>query len=149
METQPYFAFGSNMSERELLAHTPGARSLGRAVLRGYRLAFTRWSERRGGGVADIVEDPEGVVWGVLYEVPVDELPALDAKESVHTAYRRTTVRAEDAAGLTRDAMAYEVVDKTGSYAPATDYLAIVVDGAREHALPAWYLEELAALGGA
>jgi cation transport regulator ChaC len=149
MEKQPYFAFGSNMLERELLAHAPGARSLGGGVLRGYRLAFTRWSERRGGGVADIVEDAGGEVWGVLYEVPVDELPALDAKERVPTAYRRTTVRVEDAGGRALDAMAYEVVDRTGAYAPAASYLAIVIEGAREHWLPTWYVEGLAAPQGA
>ena len=149
METQLYFAFGSNMLERELVAHTPGARSLGEAVLRGYRVAFTRWSERRGGGGADIVEDPNGEAWGVLYEVPDDELPALDAKEGVPTAYRRTTVCVEDAAGVARYVMAYEVVKQPGSYAPAAGYLDIVIEGAREHGLPAWYVERLAALRGA
>ena len=149
MTAQPYFAFGSNMLEREILHHTPHAQSLGCAVLRGYRLAFTRWSAKRGGGVADIVEHPTGEVWGVLYEVPDDELHALDAKEGVPTAYRRMTVREEDAAGVECDAMAYEVVDRTGPYAPTAIYLAIIIEGAREHGLPAWYVEGLTSLASA
>lgn len=103
MPTLSYFAYGSNMSSAEMLAYCPGAVCLGKARLDDWRLVFTLYSERRLGGVSDIVKlgsphdlaalDPKGLnrtssntaplspVWGVLWAVDSRKLTALHAKE--------------------------------------------------------------------
>ena len=76
-----------------------------------YRLNFTRYSMKRGGGVADIVEDDDRVVWGVLYDVPDEELNVLDYKEDVKKRYYQR--------------MMIEVLDSSGNRIPPLTYLVV------------------------
>jgi gamma-glutamylcyclotransferase (GGCT)/AIG2-like uncharacterized protein YtfP len=140
-----YFAYGSNMSSGELRRYCPGARFVAVASLRDYRLDFTRYSAKRGGGVADIVAHPGESVWGILWDVPDDELPALDRKEGVPVAYRRVDVTVE-AMGEHVAAVAHAVVDKEPSQPPSRDYLDLLLAGAREFGLPDDYVAALASL---
>ena len=63
-----YFAYGANMDVEKMTTRCPGAKFVGCAVLRGYRLAFTLESEFWiwKGGVGDIVKDTKGEVWGLV-----------------------------------------------------------------------------------
>ncbi|MCE7891177.1 MAG: gamma-glutamylcyclotransferase, partial [Sorangiineae bacterium PRO1] len=60
--TVPYFAYGSNLGQSALRERCPSARQLGVARVEGFRLGFTRRSEKRRGGVADLVPAPGSVV---------------------------------------------------------------------------------------
>ena len=119
-----------------------------RAVLRDRQLDFTLRSERwRGGGVADIVRSPGGLVEGVMYDVDDADLATLDQYEGVHTGkYRRlrVTVTADD--GRSFDAVAYEVVSKSSFVAPHPDYLARLVRGAEAFELSPDYIRALRSL---
>jgi gamma-glutamylcyclotransferase len=84
-----YFAYGSNMSAKEMARVCPNSKLLGPAILPGFRLAFTRRSIIRKAGVADVVEDPLSSVWGALYLVDEMDIPALDIKEGYPRAYTR------------------------------------------------------------
>jgi hypothetical protein len=64
-----YFAYGSNMSHDQICVRCPSHNFIGAAELRGYKLAFTRYSMKRKCGVADIVAAPSGSVWGAVFEV--------------------------------------------------------------------------------
>lgn len=140
-----YFAYGSNMSSEELRAHCPNAAFVSIAQLADYRLDFTRYAERRKGGVADVVPSPGDDVWGVLYDIPERDLPALDRKEGVaRGAYRREDVDPELASGERVRAMVYVVIDKEPSQAPGEHYLGLLLTGAREWNLPADYIAKLA-----
>ncbi len=139
--TQPmelYFAYGSNMSSRRLSARVTGARSLGRAHLDGWRLAFNK-PGRDGSGKANLLETPAGGTWGVLYEIPTDEWSVLDDFEP---GYFRTRFR------LLRDgqnlaAQAYVFADPRGARPtrPSAMYLAHLLEGASEHELPTHHIE--------
>jgi hypothetical protein len=61
-----YFAYGSNMSSTQIKKRCPSVRFVCAAELRGFRLGFTRFSEKRNGGVADIVAAAEEAVWGTV-----------------------------------------------------------------------------------
>ena len=81
-----YFAYGANMETRRFRRRCPGADVLGRALLRNYRLAFTRYDRAEKGGVADIVAEAGAQVWGALYEIDEKCLRALDEYEGAPRA---------------------------------------------------------------
>src|SRR5216684_4686475 len=87
-----YFAYGSVLSKRHVGEwageHGVDARLFARgapAVLRGYALTFDVESRFWAGRVADLREDRDGVVHGVLFEIPVPARDAVLKKEGVAT----------------------------------------------------------------
>jgi gamma-glutamylcyclotransferase len=143
-----YFAYGSNMDERDLRVLCPTSRHLGCACLDGYRLAFSRRSIVSGTGVADVAAAPGERVWGVLYELDEHDLDALDRKEGHGWAYIRERKRVRlEADGLDRDAIIYSVLSKEPSeVAPSHEYLNRLVAAAERHALPQGYIAMLEAI---
>jgi cation transport regulator ChaC len=139
------FAYGSNLAASEIRAWCPEARFAGVARLAHHRLALNRRSIRWGGGAADIVPAAGEEVWGALYEVPDGALDGLDAKEGQGWAYRRVDVEVEREGRRIR-AAAYEVIDKEPEEVPATrEYVALLVQAARERGLPDHYVRRLLA----
>jgi gamma-glutamylcyclotransferase len=130
-----YFAYGSNMSSRQIACWCPSPVALGAAELPDHRLAFLRRSIRWQGGAADIVPAPGESVWGVLWELPLG-LGELDAKEAAGAAYRRRSAEVL-LEGEPRAAVVYEVIRKEpDEVAPRPEYIAEMLAGAREHGLP-------------
>ncbi|NNV05092.1 gamma-glutamylcyclotransferase [Geobacillus sp. C56-T2] len=124
-----YFAYGSCMSERDFRPTVPHFEVMGRAVLDDYRLAFTRYSCRREGGVADIVPSPGDRVEGVLYKIPEHYVANLDRREGVPAGvYRREYVDVQFH-GQFVPALTYVVVDKQAEeIAPSASYAAIILN---------------------
>jgi gamma-glutamylcyclotransferase (GGCT)/AIG2-like uncharacterized protein YtfP len=131
------------MASSELRATCPGAEPLGPARLDDHRLAFLRRSRRWGAGAADVTEDPGHSVWGVLYELPDTELPALDVREGAGLAYRRFEVSLRLGDEL-RSAFAYRTLaPEPAELAPDPRYVDLMLSGAREHRLPADYVSSI------
>ena len=147
-----YFAFGSNLSEARLHENCPSARLEAIAWLPGYRLAFTRRSERWGGGVADIRPDSAGEVWGVAWCIAATEGEALDRQEGVHASpprYRRIEVAVTTADGEVLDCLAYQVVEPQAEHiAPSAAYLETMLRGGRAAGLPEAYIAQIEAIAG-
>src|ERR1700691_1628008 len=142
-----YFAYGSNMAGPVMESACAEHRFLGPARLPGYRFAFMRRSVRTGTGVADIVPDPHGSVWGSLYELERDRLGALDRKETLGSAYEHLDVVVLTADGASHSAMAYSVIAKEPvEICPSLAYVRGLVQGARERSLPEEYVASLQAL---
>src|SRR2546430_2569749 len=87
-----YFAYGSVLSRRHVgewaAEHGVDVRLFARgapAVLKGYRLVFDVESRFWGGKVADLAEDKDGAVHGVLFEIPPMAKDAVYRKEGVAT----------------------------------------------------------------
>ena len=142
-----YFAYGSNMDEREIGAHCPSAVCLGAARLDEHRLAFTRRSARTGTGVADVVVDRAGTVWGAVWEMQEEDLAALDVKEGEGHAYARrqtlVTLRSEDAEIRVH---VYSVICKRDhEVTPSREYLMRMISAAEAHGLPRDYVAALRA----
>ena len=142
MSRHLYFAYGSNLDLRQFRRRCPGHDAVGRARLPGYRLAFTRYSTKRKGGVADVVPEEGAVVWGALYDVDEACIAALDEFEGAPRAYRRETLRVIDDSGEEREAIVY-VANRTGVFEPSAAYLELIVRGAREHGLPEEYIRSI------
>ena len=137
-----YFAYGSNLSIRQMRRRCPGSEVVGRARLPDYRLGFTRYATKRKGGVADIVPEPGAEVWGALYTVDDAGMESLDQFEGVPRAYRRINVSVFDDEGAELVAIAY-FANKTGEFAPGREYLGIIITGSRDHSLPDAYIQAL------
>lgn len=96
-----HFAYSSNLSYRFLREHCPSAQFVMRAFLPNYRVEFRFFSKRRQGDISSIVFYHGGLVRGVIYEVPLEEMLRLDEVEGVPQAlYTRETflVLGEDGA---------------------------------------------------
>lgn len=115
------FAYGSNMSVARLRERCPSARAIGIAELPCHELRWHKQS-KDGSGKCDIiaVDAPNASVFGVLYEIMVEEKPALDLAEGLNKGY-----------------------DADSSLRPYTWYRALVIAGAKEHGLPASYIAGL------
>lgn len=139
-----YFAYGSNMDPVQMEQRVSSARALGVGRLRGYRLAFTHKS-RHGGAVADVVQADGQEVLGVIYELTLAELGALDRQEVL---YRRIAVEIECEDTSRVDAWIYLIKqpDLESKLAPRRDYLQRILDGAKAANLPADYIARLRAI---
>lgn len=147
-----YFAYGSVLSKRHVGEwageHGVDARLFARgapAVLRGYRLVFDVESRFWGGMVADLVEDKDGVVHGVLFEIPPLAVGAVQKKEGVPTGLSTEIAVKVEAEGKTLDAKAYVArpEKRTEPGAPSGRLMAYLVEGARERGLPEAWVAEL------
>ena len=142
--TYRYFGYGSNMSTERLRARAPSASARGRGRLLHHAL---RWHKRGsdGSGKCDIVPtDAPSVVWGVLFDVACADKPALDAAEGLGHGYFEKEVRVVtddgECTALTYHANP-ERIDS--ALRPMAWYKDHVVRGAREHGLPADYINAL------
>lgn len=144
--TLVYFAYGSNMLSRRLQARVPSARPAGIARLPGHRLVWHMQSSD-GSGKCDVHADPaadEGV-WGVLYRMAADEKHHLDRAESLGHGYDEHEHELHTEQGPVR-AFLYKALLIEPALRPYHWYKGFVVEGAREHGLPAHYLGQLDAI---
>jgi gamma-glutamylcyclotransferase (GGCT)/AIG2-like uncharacterized protein YtfP len=114
-----YFAFGSNMSTRQMFNRCPSARPMGTGELRGYHLVFG------GRGVASIEPHESRKVHGVLYVMKAADLLQLDTYEGVPTVYRRCFRKVVDKFGTRWKAHTY-VLNDAGRSRPAESYLSTI-----------------------
>lgn len=141
------FAYGSNMLTSRIKdrKRCPSAHALGTAELRGYEL---KWHKRSsdGSGKCDVVQtnDANHVVYGVFYEIPMSEKPALDQAEGLGYGYEAKKVRVAFN-GAICEASIYYATEIDPSLKPYTWYKALVVAGAKEHGLLSKYIERLEA----
>ena len=143
MSTFKYFAYGSNMSTRRLLARTPSARVMGTATLAGHRIAFHKVSIKDGSGKCDVIEDVSRYVAGVLFEIERSEKAELDRIEGLGHGYREQAVTVELASGATVQATTYVATNTDPDLKPFTWYKQHVLEGAREANLPESYVRAL------
>ncbi len=84
-----YFAYGSNLSRKQMSERCPDALPKFAATLPNYRLIFTGWSRKWNGGVASIKPSKGEKVMGGVYEITERCLRKLDGYEGYPTTYNR------------------------------------------------------------
>ena len=65
-QTELYFAFGSNLSERKMRERGTKFTARESALLRGHRVVFSIWKDD-GFGYANMIPDEKSTVHGALY----------------------------------------------------------------------------------
>jgi gamma-glutamylcyclotransferase (GGCT)/AIG2-like uncharacterized protein YtfP len=134
-----YFAYGSNLLSRRMRARISSARAVGTGWVDGHRLSLGK-PGRDGSGKATLIADPDARVWGALYAIDPAHWKKLDGFEP---GYTRVALVVTTERGERMRASTY-VAPETASDAVAfTWYKRCIVDGAREHDLPAHYVEDL------
>lgn len=143
-----YFAYGSNMSQPRLGARTPSARVRCVATLPGYELRFHKLSREDGSGKCDIVftGDPGHTVFGVVYSLHLDELPALDAAEGVGLGYEREPRTVYSLSGEALETHVYIATLTRSELRPMDWYKEHVLRGAHSHQLPEDYIAMIEAV---
>jgi hypothetical protein len=138
------FAFGANMNPGLMAERCPEFRTIGVARVMNYRLCFPRFSRERQCATASIEPADGGAVWGVLYDIPVNDLPVLNYHEgydpSVPVARNERILREVTALRIggsdSVKAMAYFAVPDGTDALPSRAYLQSIIDGAEFHGLP-------------
>jgi hypothetical protein len=137
-----YFAYGSNLKWERLRARVPTAAPEGVAALPSHRLVCNKRG-RDGSAKANLVVDATSEVWGVVYRLTLDGLALLDRHEG---GYRRVEVELVTASGSALRAETYLSDRLTDDPVPFDWYRALILEGAREHDLPAHHLARIEAL---
>lgn len=138
-----YFAYGSNLNQKDLVKWCkknkqpePKLSDPRTFCLEGYKIEFTRYSEGRKGGVADIIKSDGEFCWGIIFDVVQEDLNIIDLKEGVSQgAYRQIT--------LPKGMITYEVVKKQDFVQPHNDYIDLIIEGAKNYSLPQSWIDKL------
>lgn len=119
-----------------------------------YRLDFSRFSKKWDGSVATVVSDSEEHVWGVLWQLSIDDLASLDKQEGVREN-DKGVYKAFDANIVTSDGKnvkcrSYMLVKQPNKQVPlpverrpSKAYIQTIQNGARESNIPLDYVEKL------
>ena len=137
-----YFAYGSNMDVGAMQSRCPEARVIGSARLAKHRFILMGRS-----GYATVRRDLTSTVHGVLFDLALSDIPALDRYEDVaHGLYRKAIQPVIPGAGASRQALIYLGTDETDGGIPPDDYMEGIVAAARAATLPVAYVAGLEAL---
>ena len=143
-----YFAYGSNMQPATFRGRRGIVPLAVRAArLTGWRLTFDKPPIlTMGEAMANIVEEPGCEVFGVAYAVSNDDLAHIELTEGVLIGnYHRVDVmvRPIESADGTLAAVTLASDRRDPTLRPSRRYMAIVIEGAEAHGLPASWLDWL------
>jgi gamma-glutamylcyclotransferase (GGCT)/AIG2-like uncharacterized protein YtfP len=131
-----YFAYGANMDRDAMAVRCPGSRPLGIARLARHRFIITR------DGYASVIRDPRAMVHGVIWDLALADIPALDRfEECAKGLYAKINQGVITEAGPRR-ALVYVGSDGEPG-APRPGYLEGVIASAETWNLPEAYRQEL------
>jgi hypothetical protein len=133
-----YFAYGSNMDQAAMLARCPASKPVGIGRLMRHR--FMIFDE----GYATVIRDPQRAVWGMVWDLALADVPALDRYESLSTGLYTKVVQPIVTAQGPRRAILY-VGRSAKPGKPLPGYMEGVVEAARHAGLPEDYIRSLKA----
>lgn len=134
-----YFAYGSNMDVAAMTERCPRSKPLGLARLMRHRVAIMRE------GWLTVVRDSSARVHGLLWELALADVPALDRYEDTDGGLYAKITQPVVAEGGPKRALVY-VGSNTGPGQARPDYIAGVIAAAHAANLPAEGLAALKAL---
>jgi len=118
----------------------PSSKFIKRVYLESHKFVYDGYSSTRKGAVANVIEQKDGVVLGVLFEINEDNLAALDCYEGYPSSYNRKFVIVKDEEENNIEVVVYyRIGESIGK--PSHEYRQIVIDGARDCNLPEEYIK--------
>ncbi|HUU07989.1 MAG TPA: gamma-glutamylcyclotransferase family protein [Dehalococcoidales bacterium] len=127
-----YFAYGSNLSKKQMRERCPESKPRLIAVLPNYKLVFTDWSRQWRGGVVTIKRFSGEKVLGAIYEITESDLRRLDKYEGYPQSYGRINVIVFDDNNQPIEAMTYIKAGQLKEAPPSKEYLAVIQQGYRD-----------------
>lgn len=131
-----YFAYGSNMDREAMAVRCPRSRPVGLGKLPRHRFLITR------DGYASVARDPRRTVHGVVWDLALSDVPALDRYESIGTGLYTKITQPIVMKGGARRALVY-LGRSAVKGEPKPGYLQAVLAAARSWGLPEDYLHEM------
>ena|ERR1700712_268053 len=133
-----YFAYGANMDAAAMALRCPASRLIGRGQLHRHRFIIMRE------GYASVIRDPVRTVWGVLWDLSLADVPALDRYEGVAGGlYSKSSQPVVTQGGIKRALIYFG--RSTAPGAPRPGYLETVLRAAEAAQLPPAYVRDLRA----
>ena len=137
-----YFAYGANISVSAMARRCPRSKALGPARLVRHRLAVMRE------GWLTVARDPRSAVHGVLWDLALADVAALDLYEGLPRGlYAKLTQPVVTKRGA-RQAIVY-IGANAGPGTARPDYIAEIIAAARSWPLPAEAIEALERIASA
>ena len=89
-----YFAYGSNLSKKQMSSRCPNSRPLRSIVLNNYELTFVGFEVRWNGGIATIIPRTNCVTYGALYNMTKKDVERLDEFEAIRSGiyYKKSLI---------------------------------------------------------
>jgi gamma-glutamylcyclotransferase (GGCT)/AIG2-like uncharacterized protein YtfP len=124
-----YFAYGSNIDAAAMAKRCPRSVAIGPARLVRHRLATMRE------GWLTVVRDPRAIVHGILWDLALSDVPALDRYEGVAQGLYRKALHSVATATGPKRALIYFGAN-AGPGVAASDYVEAIIAAARQWGLP-------------
>jgi len=136
-----YLAYGSNMNCEQMRKRCPENIFIKKAYLKDYKFIYDDYSKNWNGAVGNVVESKDNIVWGVVFEITEKDLKNLDKHEGYPEVYNRKQIDIYDNEGNVLSAIVY-LREKQDEGKPSEAYENMVIQSAREHAIPEKYIEK-------
>lgn len=146
-QTRLYFAYGFNLNLGKMNQKCTKPRVLGIARLAGHKIGFYEHSVIWDGAVETLIPDAQSEVWGVLYQLESYAWDQLDNCEDARLdgtgEYFHYPVEVLDAQNQVREASMYKKARLGEAKLPSTEYLDLIIQGAKEQGIPEHYIVTL------
>ena len=120
-----YFAFGSNLYQKQMKKRCKDSKYIGCHKLKGYKLVFRHMYY--GGGVADVERKKNGMVLGAIYKISKQDEKKLDVYEDFPDVYIKKYFKL-----FGRKVMFYYMPKKSKPIPPSKRYLNLIIKGYRD-----------------
>ena len=120
-----YFAFGSNLYQKQMKKRCKDSKYLGWHKLKGYKLVFRHLYY--GGGVADVEKKKNSTVLGAIYKITKKDEKKLDVYEDFPKVYIKKYFKLYG-----RKVMFYYMPKKTKTIPPSKRYLNLIIQGYKD-----------------
>ena len=120
-----YFAFGSNLNQKQMKRRCKDSKYIGCYSLKNYKLVFRNYF--LGGGVADIQKDKNSTVLGAIYKISKKDEKELDVYEDYPKTYIKKYFKI-----LGKKVMFYYMPKKTMHVPPSKRYVNLIIQGYKD-----------------
>ncbi|MFC1942962.1 gamma-glutamylcyclotransferase family protein [Chloroflexota bacterium] len=127
-----YFAYGSNLNQKQMRERCPGSKPEFIATLPNYKLVFVGWSRQRRGGVTSIRHFRGERVLGAIYEISDSDLRRLDSYEGYPGNANRLNVTVFNEDGEPIQTITYIKASQSEETRPSPEYLSVIQQGYRD-----------------
>lgn len=137
-----YFGYGTLLGESHMRQNYPSAKSIGLAFYDQGDLGFWRYADASEGGCT-IVHNPDGILFGVLYELQPQDMDKLLHVGGLAEWYEARVIDATRVTGGRVRAITLRVQGNRGPWVPPASYASLITEGAKEAELPKAYRARL------
>ena len=120
-----YFAFGSNLYQKQMKKRCKDSKYIGCHKLKGYKLVFRHLYY--GGGVADVEKKKNSTVLGAIFKITKTDEKKLDVYEDFPKVYIKKYFKLYG-----RKVMFYYMPKKTKTIPPSKRYLNLIIQGYKD-----------------